>query len=310
MLLFVIKRILYSIPVLLGVAFITLFLFHKAAGDPTSIKLGKGASEAERKQLAEEMGLNKEFHLQYVDFLRQSATLDFGRSWSDDTPIREIFARGIGPTLTLTIPAFLLGGFVAVALALLVAFYRGSLLDRSLTLFAIAAISISSLVYILVLQWLLADQWKLFPIWGFEYGLGAATFVGLPILIWILLSIGTDMRYFRTVALEEISSDYVRTARSKGLTERKVLFTHVLANCAIPIVTRFAIIVPFLITGSFLLEIFFGIPGLGSTLFTAIGNSDLPIIKAFTMLGAVLYVVFNVLADVLYGVLDPRVRVA
>ena len=310
MLLFVLKRVLYSIPVLLGVAFLTLFLFHKAAGDPTSIKLGKGASQAERTALKVEMGLDQPFHVQYADFLRQTVTLDFGRSWSDDTPIRQIFTRGIGPTLTLTIPAFLLGGFIAVALALLVAFYRGSLLDRTLTLVAIAAISISSLVYILVLQWLLADQWKLFPIWGFEYGFGAATFVGLPILIWVLLSIGTDMRYFRTVALEEISSDYVRTARSKGLTERKVLFTHVLANCAIPIVTRFAIIVPFLITGSFLLEIFFGIPGLGSTLFTAIGNADLPIIKAFTMLGAVLYVLFNVLADVLYGILDPRVRVA
>ena len=173
---------------------------------------------------------------------------------------------------------------------------------------AIAAISISSLVYILVFQYVLADQWKLFPIWGYEYGFGALTFVALPVLIWILLSIGTDMRYYRTVALEEISRDYVRTARSKGVSERKVLFSHVLRNCLIPIVTRMAIIVPFLITGSFLLEIFFGIPGLGNTLYTAIGNSDLPVIKAFTMLGTVLYVIFDILADVSYAVLDPRVR--
>lgn len=306
---FLVRRLLYSIPVLLGVALITLVLFSEVAGDPVGMKLGKSPKPEDVAALREKMGLNKSLPAQYVDFLEQTATLSFGTSWTDDTPVREIFLRGIGPTLSLSIPAFVLGALIAVALALLVAFYRGSVLDKTMTLGAIAAISISSLVYILVLQWLLADQWKLFPIWGYEYGLGALTFVALPCLIWILLSIGTDMRYFRTVALEEISSDYVRTARSKGVSERKVLFRHVLRNCAIPIVTRFAIVVPFLVTGSFLLEIFFGIPGLGSTLFTAIGNSDFPIIKAFTMLGAVLYIVFNIAADVLYAVLDPRIRI-
>lgn len=307
---FLTRRILYSIPVLLGVALITLFLFHRAGGDPVTIKLGKNPKPEEVAAERAKLGLDKNFFLQYVDFLAATATLDFGRSWNDNTPIRTIFLRGMGPTLSLTIPAFLLGAGLAVALALLVAFYRGSLLDRTMTMLAIAAISISSLVYILVLQWLLADQWKLFPIWGYEYGFGAVYFVALPVAIWVLLSVGTDMRYFRTVALEEIGRDYVRTARSKGVAETKILFTHVLRNCAIPIVTRFAIIVPFLITGSFLLEIFFGIPGLGSTLYTAIGNSDLPVIKAFTMLGTVLYVVFNIAADVLYGALDPRVRLA
>lgn len=307
---YVLRRVFYAIPVLLVVALITTLLFDVAAGDPAAIKLGKNPSAAEVAALHEKMGFNDSLFVKYVKFLGDTVTLDFGESWNDDTPVRTIFARGIGPTLSLTIPAFLVGGLVSVVLALLVAFYRGSLLDTSLTIVAIAAISISSLVYILVFQWLLADQWKLFPIWGYEYGMGAATFVALPVLIWVLLSIGTDMRYFRTVALEEISRDYVRTARSKGLSERKVLFSHVLRNCAIPIVTRMAIIVPFLITGSFLLEIFFGIPGLGNTLFTAIGNSDLPVIKAFTMLGTVLYVFFDIVADVLYGVLDPRVRLA
>lgn len=305
---YVLKRVLYAIPVLLVVAFITILLFDVAAGDPAAIKLGKNPSAKDVERLHEEMGFNDSLPVKYVKYLGDTLSLDFGKSWNDDTPVRTIFARGVGPTLTLTIPAFLLGTIVSVILALLVAFYRGSLLDKTLTVVAIAAISISSLVYILVFQALLADKWKLFPIWGFEYGLGAATFVALPVLIWILLSIGTDMRYFRTVALEEISRDYVRTARSKGLSEQKVLFSHVLRNCAIPIITRMAIIVPFLITGSFLLEIFFGIPGLGNTLYTAIGNSDLPVIKAFTMLGTVLYVTFDILADVTYATLDPRVR--
>ena len=310
MMLFLLRRVLYGIPVLLVVALITTFLFDVAAGDPAAIKLGKNPKPAEVAALREKMGFNDSFPVKYGKFLADTVRLDFGTSWTDDTKVSRIFARGVGPTLSLTVPAFLIGALVSVILALLVAFYRGSLLDRSMTIVAIAAISVSSLVYILVLQWLLADQWKLFPIWGYEYGWGAATFVALPVLIWVLLSIGTDMRYFRTVALEEISRDYVRTARSKGLSERKVLFSHVFRNCLIPIVTRLAIIVPFLITGSFLLEIFFGIPGLGNTLYTAIGNSDLPIIKAFTMLGTVLYVIFNTLADVLYGLLDPRVRLS
>ncbi|MAE76796.1 MAG: peptide ABC transporter permease [Planctomycetes bacterium] len=307
---FLLRRVLYSIPVILGVALIVLFLFDVAGGDPIQIKLGKNPDPIDVAELRVEMGQDKPFFGKYVDFLGQIATVDFGTSWFTETPIRTIFARGIVPTLSLTMPAFLLGAGIAVALALLVAFYRGSMLDKAMTLLAIAAISISSLVYILVLQWLLADRWKLFPIWGYERGLGSLTFIVLPILIWVLLSVGTDMRYFRTVALEEIGRDYVRTARSKGVAEGKILFTHVLRNCAIPIVTRCAIIVPFLITGSFLLEIFFGIPGLGTVLYESIKSSDLPVIKAFTMLGTVLYIVFNVVADILYAALDPRIRLS
>ena len=305
---FLVRRTLYAVPVLLGVALITLLLFNVAGGDPVAIKLGKNPSPAEVAALRIELGLDQPFLMQYVDFLRQIVTLDFGRSWSDNTPVREIFWRGIAPTLSLSLPAFLMGSLIAVTVSLLVSFFRGSVLDRATTAAAIAGISVSSLVYILVGQWLLADQWKLFPIWGYEYGAGAIYFLALPIIIWILLSVGTDVRYYRTVALEEISRDYVRTARSKGLDERTVLFRHVLRNCAVPIITRMTIAIPFLITGSFLLEIFFGIPGLGSTLYTAITSSDLPVVKAFTMIGAVLYVLFNIIADLLYALFDPRIR--
>ncbi len=307
---YVLKRTLYGIPVILGVALITLYLFHVAGGDPAAMKLGKNPDPADVEALRAEMGLDKPFPAQYADFLVQTVSFDFGRSWADNTPVRAIFLRGLGPTLSLSVPAFVLGAIVSISLALFVAFHRGSVLDRTATAFAIAGISISSLVYILVLQWLLADRLKLFPIWGYEYGAGAVSFVALPILIWILLSVGQDLRYFRTVALEEIGRDYVRTARSKGVPERRVLYRHVLSNCAIPIVTRLVITVPFLITGSFLLEIFFGIPGLGGTLYTAIQNSDLPVIKAFTMLGTILFVAFNIVSDVLYAWFDPRIRLS
>ncbi len=307
---YILRRALYGIPVLLGVALITLLLFHVAGGDPAAMKLGKNPRPEDVAALHRSMGLDKPFPLQYVDFLGQTVSFDFGTSWNDNTPVRRIFLRGLGPTLSLTIPAFLIGALISISLSLFVAFYRGSVLDRTTTFLAIGGISISSLVYILVLQWLLADRWKLFPIWGYEYGFGAAFFVALPVLIWVLLTVGQDLRYFRTVALEEIGRDYVRTARAKGLPERRILFRHVLGNCAIPIITRLVITVPFLITGSFLLEIFFGIPGLGGTLYTAIQNSDLPVIKAFTMVGTILFVLFNILSDVLYAVFDPRIRLS
>ncbi len=305
---FLARRLLYSIPVLLGVAFISLYLFHVAGGDPVAMKLGKAPDPAEVEALRQELGLHDNFFMQYVAFIGQFLRLDFGTSWADDTPVRDIFVRGLGPTLSLSLPAFTLGSILSVTVSLVVAFYRGSLIDKTVTAFAIAGISVSSLIYILLGQWVLADRWKLFPIWGYEYGPGAVFFVALPVLIWVTLSVGTDVRYFRTVVLEEISRDYVRTARAKGLSEARVLFGHVLANSAIPIITRLTIAIPFLVTGSFLLEIFFGIPGLGSTLYTAIQNSDLPVVKAFTMLGAVLYVAFNILADLLYAWFDPRIR--
>ncbi len=305
---FLARRILYAIPVLLGVAAITLWLFHVAGGDPVAMKLGKNPSPAEVEQLRAAMGLHDGFFAQYMAFLGQLLRLDFGTSWVDDTSVNHIFWRGLGPTLSVSLPAFTLGSGLAVVVSLVVAAYRGSMLDRTVTALAIMGISVSSLIYILVGQWLLADRWKLFPIWGYESGPKAAVFVALPVLIWIGLSVGTDVRYFRTVVLEEIGRDYVRTARAKGLSELRVLFVHVLRNSMLPIITRLTIALPFLFTGSFLLEIFFGIPGLGSTLYTAITSSDLPVVKAFTMLGAVLYVFFNIVADLLYAAFDPRIR--
>ncbi|MEN0063929.1 MAG: ABC transporter permease [Myxococcota bacterium] len=305
---FLIRRVAYAIPVLLGVALITLFLFNVAGGDPVAMKLGKNPDPTQLALLREELGLNKSFVMQYVDFVWQTLTFDYGRSWADDTPVREVFWRGLGPTLSVSLPAFVLGALLAIGISLVVALYRGSILDRTVTALAVAGISISSLVYILIGQWLLADQWKWFPVWGYSYGPGAVVFVALPVLIWVSLSVGTDVRYFRTVVLEEIGRDYVRTARAKGLRDGNVMVRHVLPNSLIPIITRLTIGLPFLFTGSFLLEIFFGIPGLGSTLYTAITNSDLPVVKAFTMLGSVLYVFFNIVADVLYAWVDPRIR--
>jgi peptide/nickel transport system permease protein len=307
---FLSRKIFYAIPVLLGVALITLLLFNVAGGDPARMRLGKAASPEAVDALRIEMGLDQPLYTQYWQFLVDTLSLDFGRSWADETLVTEIFLRGIGPTLSLSLPAFTIGTLLAISLSLLVAYFRGRPIDRIVTTAAIAGISVSSLVYILFGQWLLADQLKLFPIWGYEYGFRALFFLALPIFIWVLLSVGTDIRYYRTVALEEINQDYVRTARAKGLNEQIILFKHVLRNCSVPIITRITIAIPFLMTGSFLLEIFFGIPGLGSELYRSIIGSDFPVVKAFTMLGAVLYVLFNILADVLYAVFDPRIRLS
>ena len=206
MIAFLIRRLFYAVPVLLGVALITLLLFNVASGDPARIRLGsKGVNEAELLAMQQEMGLQDPWYTQYGQFIMDTMTLNFGRSWTDDPLVSDIFLRGLGPTLSLSIPAFLMGTSLAIALSLLVAYFRGRPIDRIVTTAAIAGISVSSLVYILFGQWLLADQLKLFPIWGYEYGPRALLFLALPITIWILLSVGTDIRYYRTVALEEPS---------------------------------------------------------------------------------------------------------
>ncbi len=313
MMAYIIRRLLYGIPIVLGVALIVLALFHVAGGDPVELILGKNPKAEARESLIAELGLDKPillgFPSRFTELLRATVTFDYGNSYSLKRPVRDIFVDRIGPTLLLSFPAFMIGAMISIVISLFVAFYRGSFFDHSLTLIAIAGISLSSLLYVLYGQAILAHSWHLFPVWGFDFNLTRAmVFLGLPSLIWVSLSLGADVRYFRTVVLDQIRQDYVRTARSIGHTDRTVLFRHVLRNCLIPVVTRLVIQVPFLITGSFLLEIFFGIPGLGTCLYTAIAESDFPILSAFTMIGSILYVLFNILSDVTYAVVDPRVR--
>jgi peptide/nickel transport system permease protein len=306
---YVVRRMLYTVPIVLGVCLIIFALFNLVGGDPTYQMLGKHASAQQIAELRHELGLDKPAHLQFFDFLKQVVTFDFGRSYATKQKISQMIWNGMPASLSLAIPAFVVETILGIAFALLVSFFRGSLFDRVVVIACVMGMSISSLAYILFGQYFFAYWLGLFPISGYDQDLlYRFKYVALPALIWVAVSIGINVRVFRTFMLDEVNQDYVRTARAKGLGESKVLFKHVLKNAMIPVITYIVIQIPFLITGSFLLESFFGIPGLGSITIDAIHNSDFPVIKAMTVIETLLFIAANLMTDMLYSVVDPRVR--
>jgi peptide/nickel transport system permease protein len=271
--------------------------------------LGKHATVQQVQELRHELGLDKSKPAQFVDYLGQVVTFDFGRSYSTKQRISEMIWNGIPASLSLAIPAFIIETVLALIIAVLVAYFRGSLFDRIVVVSCVMGMSISSLAYILFGQYVFAYLLGLFPISGYDPDpILRFKYVALPVLIWVAVSVGVNVRVFRTFLLDEVSQDYVRTARAKGLSENATLFKHILKNAMIPVLTFVVIQIPFLITGSFLLESFFGIPGLGSITIDAIHNSDFPVIKAMTTIETLLFIFGNLLTDMLYSVVDPRVR--
>lgn len=306
---YTLRRLIYLIPVLLGVCLLIFFIFNVVAGDPTAILLGKNATAAQMHDLREQLGLNRAWYWQYFDIVKSAFTFDFGRSWNSKQLISEIILQGAVPSLSLTLPAFVISTVISILIALMVAFYRGKGIDYFVRFLCIALVSISSLVYILFFQYVLAYKWNWFPVAGYdEHFPDFIYYTTLPGIIWVILSLGPDVRFFRTIILDEIYQDYVRTARAKGLAEISILLKHVLRNALIPILTYVVIQIPFLILGALLLENFFGIPGLGSALLSAVNNSDFPVLKAFAVLTSVAYIVFNLITDLLYAWVDPRVK--
>ncbi len=302
---YVLRRLLYAIPILIGIKAIVFLLFAVAAGDPAEKIAGRHATPEKLAEIRHRLGTDQPLSTQ---FWNDMTSFRFGTSLMTDRPVYDRLAEGIGPSLSLAVPAFFVETLLAVSLALFCAFYRGGLADRIVILLTVAAVSIPSLAYILFGQYLFAFRWSLFPIFGFEPLPSGWVFLVLPAIIWVLLSLGSEVRFYRAVTLEEMSQDYVRTAAAKGLSARTILFRHVLKNSMIQIITRVIITIPFLILGSLLLESYFGIPGLGNLTIEAINQNDYPVVKAFVWIGSVLYVIFSILTDVGYALVDPRVR--
>jgi peptide/nickel transport system permease protein len=306
---YIIRRLFYLIPVVLGVSLIIFILFNVIAGDPTAVLLGKNATAKQMAELREQLGLNKSLWDQYLDIVRSAFTFDFGRSWSTKQEITQMIRQGAYPSLCLSIPAFTISTILSILISLIVAFYRGKGIDLFIRLLCIAGMSVSALAYILFFQWFFAFKLGWFEISGFEFGFpDFVPYIALPAIIWVLLSLGPDVRFFRTVILDEIYQDYVRTARAKGLSEIRILLKHVLRNALIPIITYTVIQLPFLILGALLLESFFSIPGLGGITLNALNSSDFPVIKAMAILSSIIYILFGLLSDVLYTLADPRVK--
>jgi peptide/nickel transport system permease protein len=306
---YIIRRLLYMIPVLLGVSLIIFVLFNVVSGDPTAVLLGKNATARQMADLREQLGLNKSLLAQYFDVVKSAFTFDFGYSWATKQEISAMIKQGAYPSICLSVPAFIISTVISLFISVFVAYYRGKGIDLFVRVVCIAGMSISALAYILFFQWFFAYKLGWFEISGFEAGFpDFVPYIALPAIIWIVLSIGPDVRFFRTVILDEIYQDYVRTARSKGLSEMTILLRHVLRNAMIPIITYVVIQIPSLILGALLLENFFSIPGLGGMTLNALNSSDFPVMKAMAILSSVGYIVFGLISDILYTVADPRIK--
>jgi peptide/nickel transport system permease protein len=323
MLAYIVRRALYAVPILIGVNLITfmLFFFVNTPDDMARMQLGtrRVTAEAIEKWKAEQGydrpyvwnaqagGLRKATDTIFFQKSLRLFAFDFGAAEDGRDIASEVRAR-MWPSLALALPVLLVGLAVNVSFALLMAFFRATYLDFWGVVLCVALMSISALFYIIGGQYVASKLWHLVPISGYAGGLDAARFLVLPVLIGVAGGIGAGSRWYRTLFLEEMGRDYVRTARAKGLAESAVLFRHVLKNAMIPILTGVVVLIPLLFLGSLLTESFFGIPGLGSYTIDAIQAQDFAVVRAMVFIGSLLYILGLLLTDVSYTLVDPRIR--
>jgi len=325
MLAYIIRRILYAIPILIGVNLITFMLFFMVNSPDDMARAQLGAKQVTPELIQswkEERGYDKPLFVntkakglaQVSDtlFVQESLKLfsfDFGFSDSNRDIGSDIKERMI-PSLSIALPTFMIALITNISLALLLVLFRGSLLDTSMMIIAVMIMSVSGLFYIIAGQVLFSKIWHWVPISGYESGWDGVKFILLPVMIGVFAGLGAGVRWYRSIFLEQINQDYVRTARAKGLSEIKVLFGHVLRNGMLPILTGVVVIIPSLFMGSLIMESFFGIPGLGSYTIDAINSQDFAIVKAMVFLGSVLYILGLILTDISYTLFDPRVKLS
>jgi peptide/nickel transport system permease protein len=323
MLAYIVRRALYAIPILIGVNLITFLLFFvvNTPDDMARMQLGtrRVSTEAIEKWKAEQgydkpmlfntgaEGLGKATQTIFYEKSVRLFAFDFGAAEDGRNIANEIRMR-MWPSLALAFPVLLVGLAVNISFALFMAFFRATYLDFWGVVLCVAMMSISTLFYIIGGQYIASKLWHLVPISGYAGGMDAAKFLVLPVLIGVVGGIGSGGRWYRTLFLEEMSRDYVRTARAKGLAESAVLFRHVLKNAMIPILTGVVVVIPLLFMGSLLTESFFGIPGLGSYTIDAIEAQDFAVVRSMVFIGSVLYILGLLLTDLSYTLVDPRIR--
>lgn len=308
MLKYALKRLWEMIPTTFGILLLTFILFNVIGGSPAETILGKNATKESIAEFNHKYGYDKPLIFaadsQFSSFLINLAKGEFGYSTEHKEPVIEVLKRGVGPSLSLTVPILIGGVIVALMLAILSAANRGGFVDKTILVLSTILMSVNYVVWVLAGQFFLAYKLSLFPVWGY----GSWYYLALPVMIGILSSLGLDIRFFRTAILDEMYKPYVLTARAKRLSKAKIMFSHVLRNALIPIVTYVSLSIPYLFTGSLLLESFFGIPGLGQVSINAIHSADMAVVRTVVVLGALIYQIVNLLSDLLYAVLDPRVR--
>ncbi|MFG6460628.1 ABC transporter permease [Roseateles sp. DXS20W] len=306
---YLIRRLWQMIPTLLGVVLLVFFLFKYFGSDPAIILGGMNASPEQIEVIRDQLGLNKPVWEQLLIFLKQIVTFDWGRSWATKEAVANLFATRLPATLTVTVPILVLEVLLAIPFALAVATVRGSLTDRAVMVCTTVAVSISLLVYVILSQYFFAFRLGWFPVqgWTGNHWTNLTTYAPLPILVAVAVSLAPQIRLYRSFFLDELGHDYVRTARAKGMTEGTVLLKHVLRNAMIPILTNVSVLLPGVLVGSFLIEVFFSIPGLGRELYLAVNRGDYPVIQAFAIYLAALTMTVNLVVDILYKLVDPRV---
>lgn len=323
MITYILRRLAYGALILVGVNLLTFMLFFAVNTPDDMARLAIGGQRASQEAVDRwkaERGYDKPLFYnaasegagRYTDtvFYQRSAPLllfDFGASDGGRDIGREIRER-MGPSLALALPTFVLGLLASVAFSVMLVYFRATRLDFWGVVLCVVMLSISGLFYIIAGQWLFSRMLRLVPYSGFSEGLDMVKFLALPVLVAVVARLGPEARFYRTLFLEEIGKDYVRTARAKGLTEAAVLFRHVLRNAMLPILTGTVSAIPLLFMGSLIAESFFGIPGLGSYTIDAINAQDFSIVRAMVFLGSALYIAGLILADISYTLADPRVR--
>ncbi len=319
MLAYIIRRSGYGVIVVFGVIFFLFFLFFAAASPDDIARQAVG--EKALPQVIEQWKINHGYHLPIwpgpghwgdnllVDHVRKMVTLDFGRSDADEVLIWNRVKAGAGPSFFLTLPIFVIGLVLSIVISLFVAFFRETYIDRMGVALAVLAMSIPMLLYIIGGQFLLGKVLRWYPVSGFDPTPEVIwRFLALPVIIGVASSLGGSVRFYRTVFVEEIHKDYVRTARAKGAAELQIMGRHVLKNALVPILTQVVMAIPFLFTGSLLLEAGFGIPGLGAVTFEAIQANDFSTLRAMVFLGSLLFILGQILTDISYTLVDPRIR--
>ncbi len=320
---YIVRRVFYAVPILIGVNLITFALFFMVNTPDDMARAQLGAKQTTQDMIdvwkadhgydkplffnADQTGFSTLLDTLFVQESVKLFVFDFGQSDSGRQISGDILER-MWPSLAIALPTFIIGIVTNIAIALLVVLFRGSVLDTATMMIAVAIMSISGLFYIIAGQVLFSKVWHWVPISGFESGWEGLKFLILPVIIGVFAGIGTGVRWYRSIFLEEINKDYVRTARAKGLSEIKVLFGHVLQNGLLPILTGVVVVIPTLFMGSLIMESFFGIPGLGSYTIDAINSQDFGIVKAMVFLGSVLYIIGLILTDISYTFFDPRVK--
>jgi peptide/nickel transport system permease protein len=309
---YTLRKLISGIPLILGVTLISFLLIVYFGPDKTYELLGKNPTAEEIAEIRAQLGYDKNFAQRYLEFVREIVTFDFGNSESTDEKVSSILARTIPVSIALAIPGFLLGNLLGVMLALFAAYYRGTWIDKFIMAFAAVGMSISYLIAIIAFQILLSSSegLDLFPVRGWDTStpIEYLRYVTVPTLATVFVALGYNTRFYRAVIVEEMSRDHVRTARAFGVPPARLFYRNILKNSMIPIVTRVVFSIPLIIiSGSLLLENYFGIPGIGKASYDAIISGDQPVMKAVVALTAILFVVAQLLTDICYRLVDPRV---